>query len=306
MTEAAEKVEKKQLGFIKLDKKKPADSPVCGIITGRPGVGKSFNIGTLYPDYLFVQSRPTALANLDDWIRTHRVEAEKRGIKLPEYRMTIVPEEGNRLRPPGKDEDQEERWVPASKWSPVKWWLEFWNSMYEAGKDVPYPGFVIDELNNYLDAMYLYLSRTTSGKRKRDIPGYLKMLEQQPLICARKLGKGLISIMHWVDIKYVEPEEDEDKPEKPNVGEVLYPAGPAYPIGTMRLGCTQRYDHCWELIRASETKLEFNIQPGKNEVRKPGFGLTQPKITLDKNTNLRDFISELKSSQAQTTERNDS
>jgi hypothetical protein len=281
-----------QKSMIRLDKGDPTDFPICMIVTGEQGTGKSFNVAAAYPDYLYVQSRPTALANLADWIKKNPDEAKKRGMKIPEYRQTVNPDAGL---------------LKKNGFKVYDWWVQFWNWWYvesKAGR-IPYPGVVIDEENNFLDAIYLELKQPDNEHTGGDGFAAINLTKEAaalPLIANRLTRKGQISIYHWDGISYVL--DGDGNPTH----EVQYPAGPATPIGTMRREHSQKFDAVWQLLatgmRGNMPTREFLIQPSTNEIRKPGFGTKQAKIRIDDKKNLREVLAELKAKELEQAEEN--
>ena len=262
--------------MLKVDKKRPVEFPYCWMFTGEQGVGKSHNVGCAWPEYFYLQSRPTALANLEDWILKNQKDASKRGITLPKTRMTKNPMAGI-----------------VGKFEIYPWWCEFWNAWYEdgrAGKN-ELPGSVCDEENNFIDAIYNELKKSESDGF--EVIRMTKEAAMLPLMAARQTGKGHIAIYHWDGISYVM-----DKEGKPT-STIAYPAGPATAVGTQKRELTQLFDGCWQLVAlgsaGSMPRREIYTQPSTNEIRKPGFAKCPAKIPLDDTTDLRKILADLRS-----------
>ena len=246
------------LGKIVLDERDPLSYPPSAIIAGNLGLGKSGAVGSAFPDYLALQTNPVAFAGLADLIRIQRAKAgsEKAAeiYKLPDRKT--VPIEFN---PDGEQK--------AGVWKWTKQMLWLWCEESRAGRN-PYAGLIIDEFSTLLDWMFREI-KAKYGKGDPDRMSFAAIGEVKEFCLwltkiPQATGKGLICVSHWAEKQVHEIGALGPGQRSPKFGMLKYPAGPAFPIGTMIREVCKEFDLVWKL-ELDGTDRYFRCQPESDE-----------------------------------------
>lgn len=228
------------------------------ILTGDLGFGKSTLAALSFPDYLWILTRPSGLQSVAKWIATHPEIAEEYKIATPKNVMVEV-----NCNRPGKKPDTDYH----------DWWMGLWDFV-EAKK---VKGVVIDEASTLYDWIHEanQYRRGPKGNGPREAVADTKSDVDYGINRANYLGIGFVAIHHWQPVVYIGDNATEQK--KGKQGDILYPAGPKMPIGTMIRRVSQKFDAVWQLaIDTSMTEPGESgdrvvlTEPSENAIRKRG------------------------------------
>jgi hypothetical protein len=243
--------------------------PPAILITGDTGTGKSTAVAEAFHDYKWLVSNPKQLGPIQARIAKQTEQTpEAERVSWTGSAALFVPE---------FDSDQSLKKHSARE--PFREWINKYVSACKAGK-VKYRGLVIDELSTLLDWIFQDVAQIhgRTGRGPFDAVAEIKEIAMRLTQLPQETGKGVVFISHWQDKKF------DERPDVATRGEMRYPAGPTFPVGTMIRPFCREMDLVWRLVCRDSMSGRirfFETQPKEDTVLKTKrFGLP-PEVPLD-------------------------
>lgn len=249
--------------------------PPRGILFSPPKHGKSTQLANAFPTWRWYMTEPTVLA-----------AAEDAGLFIPPDRFELVDEFELRHGDRVSSETNWDDWFLAEHRRLGK----LATKRREAGK--PPTGYVLSDASTLFDWMYrdICAKIPSKGRGMFTRVGRIKLVLDQANAIAKAAGFGFVWEMHKTEITFEEP--DKDGVENPRAGEVKWPGGAKFPVGSLGYIIGRSIDFIWELGKEpGDDGLILYTHPDKNELGGTRRRI-EPEIKLTDSYTLRDVMRE--------------
>lgn len=246
----------------------PLHDPAFVIICGKVGVGKSTEAALSFPNSYYVQTNDKNIRSFMSYVRDHpdKVIQKPTPFTLTKMKLDRDPKSATYGQMLEVNVERQVRLI-----------LDRWCRLTAEGRN-PYDALIFDEWSTISAWIYeqmpsdvgddgkaRFATKSKGDKKIVDqfaVIAEFKRLHALILQVCRATQKSIVLISHLADPKY------QDDPQKPHYGEMLYPGGPSFPIGTLIRPVCAEADVVVHLVNDGTGGRQYLTQPDERWERK--------------------------------------